>query len=165
MSALARRGGGDNPLSMVQQYYNRLMQAHSTETPHTVMHEGMAAIRQGGESLVVGGLLGLLQSELKEGLDPRGVPIDGLLAIGGLAGAALFAESEFAPDMRNAGAAALSIYSYRQTMKFLNEKRIAKAKAQIAGELEDATANVAGETDDSDMGAEDPILEAARNLG
>src|SRR3990172_9167545 len=78
-------------------------------------------IRQGGEALLVGGLLGAAHVELKTGLDVRKVPVDAVVGVLGLLGGAAMAHEEFGVDLRNAGAAGLAVFSFRKTHDLLAE--------------------------------------------
>lgn len=120
------------------------------------------AVRQGGESVVVGGLLGVAHVELKTGLDVtvKGtkLPAD---AIGGaaamIAGVAL-AQEEYSRDLINAGSAALTVFSFRKAGEFAAKKKAERGGGPPGGRM-------AGE-DYADWGAEedDAIVRAARNL-
>lgn len=120
------------------------VRSHAAATGH--------AIRQGGESLLVGGLLGAAAVELKGGLDVdiQGkvkIPIDGVVALAGIAGSVIMAGEEFAPDLRNAGSAAASILAFRKTAEYMAKRKGGAAK--INGEFEFGS-------------EEDPILAYAR---
>jgi hypothetical protein len=117
-------------------------------------------LRQGGESLLVGGLLGAASVELKTGLDVKKVPIDAVVGVLGLVGGAAMAHEEFGVDLRNAGASALSVFSYRKTQAFLAAKKTAAGGTPgftVHGDDE-------GFVPHGDIGAEDPIIAAARFL-
>lgn len=120
--------------------------AHATETGHTLM--------QYGESVLVGGAMGAIQASRPEGLDYKKVPIDGAVAaIGAIAGVAT--ANEASVGLRNAGAAAAAIFTFRKTDAFIKAKKTAGS----------ATAHGEGDMgSDGDIGAEDPIIAAARNL-
>lgn len=116
-------------------------------------------LRQGGESLIVGGLLGAASVELATGLDVKKVPIDAAIGALGIVGGAALAHEEFGTDLRNAGAAALAIFSFRKTQTFLAEKKRAKGQKPGFEVHGDDEGFVHG-----DFGAEDPIVAAARFL-
>lgn len=144
-----RMGGGGAAMSRVK--------AHAMATGN--------AVRQGGESVVVGAALGFAHVELPNGLDVKvpgqpnvKLPVDG---IGGaacmIAGVAL-AHEEFGKDLTNAGAAAVSIFAFRKTAEFA-----AKKKAERGGGLPGG--RIAGEG--YEFGAEsenDRIIALARSL-
>lgn len=116
-------------------------------------------LRQGGESFLVGGLLGAASVQLKTGLDVKKVPIDAVVGALGLVGGAALAHEEFGKDLANAGAAGLSIFAYRKTQAFLAEKARAAGKTpgfEVHGDDEHFA--------HGDFGAEDPIVQAARFL-
>lgn len=116
-------------------------------------------LRQVGESVIVGGLLGAASVQLPTGLDVKKIPIDAVLGALGLVGGAALAHEEFGKDLANAGAAGATVFSYRKTQAFL------AAKARAAGK----TPGFEAHGDDEhfvhgDFGAEDPIVAAARFL-
>lgn len=115
-------------------------------------------VRAGGESLMVGGILGGLAATLPDGLDyQKKFPIDAAVGIMGIAGGAVLAHEHIGGDLKNAGAAALAVFSFRKSFGVVAEmrKKAGKAVAQFNGE---------DGGDDSDIGAEDPIVAAARYL-
>ena len=139
---------------------------------HHVMG-GAHVLRQGGESAIVGGALAGLAVHLPTGLDAqvgstgKTVPVDAVVAAAGLAGAVFWAHEPMADDLRNAGSAALAIFSYRKTHDFL-AARLA-AKGQVPGSAVSAQASgasaapVAAANGDYGFG-EDPIVAIARRL-
>lgn len=116
-------------------------------------------LRQGGESLLVGGLLGAASVQLKTGLDVKKIPLDAVVGALGLVGGAALAHEEFGKDLANAGAAGLSIFAYRKTQAFLAEKARAAGKTPGFEAHGDDEGFVHG-----DFGAEDPIITASRFL-
>jgi hypothetical protein len=164
--------------SVYRDWYDRMAAqalGHSKiEQAGVHMIEGAQVIRQGGESLLTGGLLGFLHVELKGGLDMQmgnsTVPVDGAMAVLGLGGAIAAAThpTGIATDMRNIGGTALGIFSFRKTLELLGEKKLATG-GSIGGKLGPKTgAKVAGDIDEgiaaSDIGAEDPIVSFARSM-
>lgn len=115
-------------------------------------------LRQGGESLLMGGLLGAASVHLKTGLDVKKVPLDGAVGVLGLVGGAALAHEEFGKDLANAGAAGLTVFAYRKTQAFLAEKARAAGKTPGFEVHGDDEAFVNGEI------GEDPIVAAARFL-
>lgn len=118
------------------------------------------AVRQGGESVLVGGLLGVAHVELATGLDVKKVPLDAALGVLGLGAGVAFAHEEFARDMQNIGSAALTTFAFRKSFELA-----AKKKAERGGGLPGG--HIAGEFDVVNYGSEqedDAILEAARQL-
>lgn len=109
-----------------------------------------------GEALVVGGLLGAAKSQLKDGLDPMGVPIDGVAALVMGVGSVVSHNmgKEYAVDMRNGAIAAAAVFSSRKVESMLSAKRASTAK--VAGDFGDEVGD--------DVGADDPIVAAARAL-
>lgn len=116
---------------------------------------GAAALRQGGESAIVGAALGALDVELKTGLEIKKVPVDIALGAGALIASTAWAGEEFSSDLRNVGSAALAVGSYRKMHEFLAVKK--RATGGVPGSDAAKIAAVHGE---GDFGA-DPVLEAA----
>jgi hypothetical protein len=144
--------------SAIRQWYNRMtgkvshvFRGGGSMSRH--VHASGHALRQGGEALVTGAVLGALHVNLSTGLDVKRVPIDAV------AGAVLLlsggAHSEVAQDLRNAGGTALGIYAFRKTHDFLEERK--RARGGVAGSAI-KKAGMHGEF------AGDPIIEAARGL-
>jgi hypothetical protein len=124
--------------------------------------EGAHALRQGGESLVVGAILGAAHAELKTGLDMGRVPLDAVVGVAGMVGGVAMAHDGVGADLRNAGASGLTIYAFRKTHDLLAEKKL--ARGEVPGSSKGT--KVAGEDGVSggvDVG-EDPILAVARSL-
>ena len=86
-------------------------------------------LRQGGESVLVGGLLAAASVENAEngGLDHKMgtnvVPIDGVVAALGLIGGVAMSHEEYGPDLRNAGSAAAAIFAFRKGSELYAKKR------------------------------------------
>jgi hypothetical protein len=112
---------------------------------------GAAALRQGGESAIVGAALGALHVELKTGLEIKKVPMDAALGAGALIASVAWAQEEFSADLRNAGSAAIAVAAYRKTEEFLAEKK------RATGGVPGGDAARAGIHGDADMGA-DPVV-------
>lgn len=115
--------------------------------------EASLTVRQYGTGVVAGAAFGAIHAELKGGLDPHGIPLDGATALIGGLGAIVMASEEWAPDLRNLGTAGATIYAFRKTDAFLSQKKAAK----IAGETDMGRETL-------DVGAEDPIVSLARQL-
>jgi len=132
--------------------YSGIGKAHVIQTGES--------IAQVGEGALVGALLGAAQVELTNGLDFHSVPLDLAVGAAGIVGALLLAgDGSVAKDLRNAGAAGLTIYAFRMTQQLLAKTATTKkatVKAKIAGDI--------GADDfGADVGA-DPIIEAAKAL-
>lgn len=112
--------------------------------------------RSVGESGVVAGTLAYLHTELKNGLDVAGVPVDG--ALGGVAHIAqvLFPNMEVSEDVKNIANSATSIFMFRKFYSMMAERKIA------SGGVPGGKLNSSGKSDS--MGSEDPIVECAKNL-
>lgn len=148
--------------SAIRRWYEHV-QSGSGAMARAKIHAAAAgnAIRAGGESLLVGGLLGALSVELPTGLDYKKVPIDAAGGALALAAGVAMAHEEFGADLRNAGACALGIFGYRKTQDLLAEKR------RQQGKTPGFMAAKAQTTAHGDFGAEsgeDPIVTAARML-
>ena len=119
------------------------------------IEKAAGVVRQGGESIVVGGLLGALATQRSLDytvkLSPTNtinVPIDG--AVGALALAASMVPSlkEVHQDLKNAGSAALAVAAFRKTQTLMHTK----------------AATVHGELGEGSWGSEDPLIAVARGL-
>lgn len=122
------------------------------------------AVRQGGESVVVGGLLGVAHVELKGGLDVNvagkaRLPIDAVGGAACLAAGIALAHEEYGRDLTNAGAAALSVFAFRKAGEFAAKKKLERGAGAPGG-------RIAGEDYFADYGSEedDAIIRAARSL-
>jgi len=138
--------------STLRKWYDKLT-GLDRATGSVKVHAREAALtaRQLGEGVITGAVLGAIHAELREGLDPHGVPIDGTIAVLGAVGAFAMANEEYAHDLRNIATSAASVFAFRKTDALLS----AKKAARIAGE-----SAMAGE----DIGREDHVLRAARAL-
>ncbi len=125
---------------------NRFVKSHAEELALT--------IRQVGEGGVVGAVLGAVDSEI--GLDVKEVPLDLVLAVAGSGAAMYYAREEFSHDLRNVGSHSLAIFSFRKTKELIAVMK--GGKSSVAGEEDEA------EESASDVGEEDPIVQAARDL-
>jgi hypothetical protein len=122
-----------------------------------------ATVRQGGESILVGGLLGYAHVELPNGLDIKvpnskiSIPLDGAVAAIGMLGGIALANEEGGVDLRNAGASAASVFAFRKAYDFAAEKK--KASGGHPG-------GTFGADQAYGMGEErDEIIECARQIG
>jgi hypothetical protein len=156
-SAVARwfdkmRGGG------IQQTFSRY-RGHVAESGH--------ALRQSGESVVVGGLLGATHAAFKDGLDLGGkVPLDAVVGVAGMLGGVAMANDGVGADLRNAGAAGLSVFAFRKGYSLTAEVRAKKGLApgaKLGAHGDSDYTDIDGNIADDDMG-EDPIVAAARKL-
>jgi hypothetical protein len=123
------------------------------------LHGGLSAFRQGTESLATGIALGALNAS-DIGMDPKGIPVDGLLGFAGLIGSAIGAKSDMAPDARNIGGVSVGIFGFRMSTKFLVEKRLASGRP-LPKHLT-YTASMHGES--GGVASDDPIVKAADAL-
>lgn len=150
------QASGAPGMSSIRRWYESA-RGGSSAMARAKLHAEAAAngLRSGGESLIVGGLLGALHVE--KGLDYKKVPVDAVVGGLGLVAGAALAHEQYGKDLANAGSAALAIFSFRKTYEFLAEKKKADGKP-VAGGFKGAS--VAGD----DYGAEDPIIAAAKFL-
>jgi hypothetical protein len=142
-------------------------------------------IRAGGESLLVGGLLGAFHAKCPTGLDVKKMPVDALAGAIGLVAGTLMAQEEIGKDLQNAGAAALAVYAFRKTNDLVVEAMIKAtgitpgggaalpANLKTITKIDATGAAIHGDAGfgagwsgpgGSDMG-EDPLVRAARTLG
>jgi hypothetical protein len=92
---------------------------------------GALAVRSGLEAGFTGGVLGVLNAELVNGLDFHKVPIDGAVALVGLSAGAIMAGEDYAQDAIHIGAAGAAIYSFRLANKFVATKKVATATGEF----------------------------------
>lgn len=146
--------------SQIRRWIERMTgDAMSTVRPSAAqLHGGLSSFRQGTESLATGLLLGALNST-DIGLDPKGIPVDGLLGVAGLLGSAIGAKSDMAPDARTIGGVSLGIFGFRMTTKLMTEKRLAAGRA-----LPKHLTFGAGVHGENASPSDDPIVRAAEAL-
>jgi len=147
-------------VSSIKRWYDSV-KGGSSAMARAKLHAAAAGqgLRQGGESLLVGGILGAASVQLKTGLDVKKVPLDAVVGVLGLLGGAAMAHEEYGVDLRNAGATGLSVFAYRKTQAFLAEKARKAGKTPGFEVHGDDEGFVHG-----DVGQEDPIIAAARFL-
>ena len=120
---------------------SKVVKSHAAELAYT--------LRQMGEGGAVGCVLGAVDAEF--GLDVKGVPMDLVASAVGVGGAMYFATEDFSHDLRNVGSHSFSIFTFRKTKELMQ-------KIKVAGE------DVEEESSTSDVGEEDPVVQAARDL-
>lgn len=125
------------------------------------IHGGLSSFRQGTESLATGIALGALNAS-DIGMDPKGVPVDGVIGFAGLVGSAIAGHSDMAPDARNIGATSVGIFGFRMTTKLITEKRLASGRA-LPKHLS-FTAAMHGDDAAARAVSDDPIVQAADAL-
>jgi hypothetical protein len=118
----------------------------------SIMNTGIEAgyaIRQLGEGTAVAAVLGLLVAKrgptVQLSATTPAIPVDLALGLIGVAGGLFLADSDVSHDLRNIGTAGVTIYTYRTVQKLINP-----SGTVVAGEPV--------------MGAEDPVIAAARLL-
>lgn len=163
MFGLVKHTGGSGE-SAISQWYHKLggtAELRDRAKKHII--EGANGLRQGGESLIVGGGLGVLAAQrgsLDVNVKGHNVPIDGAVGVVGIALGAAMAHEGVGADLRNAGAAALSVLAYRKGEEWWHARKggaPATAKVVVAGK---PASKVAGE---GNFG-EDPIVALAAHL-
>jgi len=127
------------PKSAIRKWYER-MGGFGGVKRH--VSEGAQVIRQGGESGLMGAALGLFEAEhgsLDIKILNHSTPVDGIAAMVGLGASVVMANDAtgISTDMRNMGAAALSILSYRKAKEWRERGKGLKSlpKAAHHGEL------------------------------
>lgn len=142
---LPSRGG------QMQAYYQPQQSGHAAGF--------ISTLRQYSEGVIVGGIAGTLEAELKNGLDVGGVPLDGATAAAAALGTVLMRGSEASTDVRNIGSHTACIYSFRMMNKL--RKQIIRSKGGVPGGT-----SISGEDDAAeDEGEDDPIIRAAKAIG
>ena len=141
--------------SAIRRWYESMggagIKRHVTETAQVV--------RQGGESAIMGAALGIIEAEhgsLDIKIGQHELPVDGAAAALGLIGSVVMANDPtgLSADMRNLGAGALAVLSYRKS----KEWRL-RHKGQHTGLLP------AGVHHGEIIDMNDPVLAAAARLG
>ncbi len=157
---LANSGMPTSQQSAIRRWYESA-KGGSNAMARAKLHAAAAGhgLRQGGESLVIGGILGAAHTQLKTGLDVKKVPIDAVVGVLGLVGGAALAHEDYGVDLRNAGSAALAVFAFRKTHDVLAEKMRQQGKTPGS-----AAATTPAANGENDFGAEDPIVKAARFL-
>jgi hypothetical protein len=147
---------------IVKWFENMKARGHTTFHNHrdSIVH-GADVMRQGGESLVVGGVLGAIAHTRSLDINVKlsatntlSVPVDGAAGVVALALSAVPSFKEVRTDLKNAGSAALAVASYRKVQALMNAKA-AKTGATHHGEIG---------MGNQQWGAEDPLIVAARAL-
>lgn len=146
--------------SAIRRWYEKVSGGGITHRAKGHIMETGHALRQGGESLLVGGILGAAHASMKNGLDyeVKGghVPADAVVGVVGMVGGVVMANDGVGADLRNAGAAGLTVFAFRKTNELVARKNMQGGAA--AGK----TLKAAGDSD-VDIG-EDPIVAAAKEL-
>lgn len=145
-SMMSRLGGGARP--------------HVSRTESALL-----TLRQIGEEGVVAGALGAVHASRDSGLDAKSIPIDGVLAVIGFAGAVALDGDPIATDVRNIGSAGLAVFAFRKTADLIAKKRGTQG---VSKGVRPGATKVHGDFGadpimGADMGA-DPIVAASANL-
>lgn len=152
LQEIARSNIPDTKKTAIMRFYERMgggvgIKKHVGETAQ--------GIRQGGESLIMGGLLGVIEAEhgsLDVQVQGKTVSIDGLLFALGIGGSIVMANDPtgLSSDIRNLASASGAIFAYRKSKEW-RERGRGNAKALPAHH---------GDTEFPD----DPIMAAARRF-
>ncbi len=136
-------------------------------------------VRAGGEALFVGGILGVAHAMSPTGLDVKKVPLDAVGGAVAILASVGMAHTEVGSDLRNAGTTALGIFAFRKTHDMTREIQMKKSGitpgggAALPSGLGQKISKIGAEgggdwrsgfAGDSDIGAEDPVVKAARYL-
>lgn len=154
--------------SSIRRIYDRI-KAGGSSLEKAKLHTaaGAQALRQGGESLVLGALLGAADSELPTGLDitvkGHAIPADAALGLGCMIASTAWAqEGEISTTLRNAGGAALAVGGYRKVHQFMAERR--RSQGKVPGSDAAKAGAVHGDFGADADPANDPILACASLL-
>lgn len=128
--SLAQSGMPAQQQSSVVKWYNKTLAAggntEQSKLALAKLHVKAAGegLRAGGESLLVGGILGAVHAQLPGGLDFKKVPIDAVAGVLGIAAGAVGAQMEVGKDLQNAGAAALAVFAFRKSNDLIVEAKL-----------------------------------------
>ena len=152
MADMTVYGGGGK--SSLRAFYDKVTSGLSmAQKPVQHAVELGRNIRQTGESALVGAGLGALHAY--KGLDQmvggKKVPVDAALAAAGIIAAVAAPNHEITPELRNVGASAASVYSFRKAYEFVIKKNN-QPQSKMHGE------------DDNDAGCDDEFCATAANL-
>lgn len=154
---LSPGGVSDKQKNALQRAFDRAMGSGAVAKAKRHAIAGAHAVRQSGESLVMGGLLGAAHVELKTGLDIRAgkaaVPLDGVAGVVLAAAGVALADEEVGTDLRNAGAAALSVFAFRKSYEVVAAHKIKRGGTPGGVVAPRGTLSAHG-----DFGAESPLV-------
>lgn len=128
--SLANSGMPPAQKSAVMKWYDRTLAAggntEQSKLALAKLHVKAAGegLRSGGESLLVGGILGAVHAQLPGGLDFKKIPIDAVAGVLGIAAGAVGAQMEVGKDLQNAGSAALAVFAFRKTNDLIVEAKL-----------------------------------------
>jgi hypothetical protein len=136
-------------VSPLRDFVNRLSAAHtaaSNVSPYA--RAGLHALRAGGTSLLTGAALGYADARFG-GLDYKGRPVDGMIALGALAATLLLANDPdgLGVEARSVMTVSSGILAYRKTKAWEENRK-----------------RVSAHGDEGTTDSEDPIFKAAREL-
>ncbi len=173
--------------SHLREWYERIIGSHSSSGLARHGEHGIHAVRQAGESIVTGAVLGAVHAHNDLELtvkkpDAAGkggvkIPIDAAVGVLGMVASVALANHQdgLGTDARNIGSTALGIFSFRKTMDLIAEKKAQKGQATAGtvgtptvAKAAAGTAGVAagGTTVSGEPGSmNDPILRSALKAG
>ncbi len=134
-------------VSPLRDFVNRLQMAHTAASGISPFaRAGLHTLRAGGTSLLTGSAFGLVDSHF--GLDHKGYPVDGIVALTAAAATLLLANDPdgLGVEARSVMSVASGVFAYRKTKVWADGRKKTPAH---------------GETEETE---EDPILAAARGL-
>jgi hypothetical protein len=163
---------GGEPKSALRKWYEKIG-GHQGAMQRAKVHvvSGGNAIRQSGEAIVVGGALGALNSHrgsldfhLRMGGRVHEIPIDAVIGVVGVGAAVVLAHENVSDDLRNSGAAALTVFAYRKAQDYMNARNNGSMPAQLMAPptVMPAAPAAAGATVAAH--GEDPIIALAKRL-
>lgn len=123
----------------------QLMHLGKTGLSRLHASHGQSLIRQGGEAVVVGGLLGAVNATVGLDYGTKKIPVDATLAVAAAGAAVILHRSGLSTEARNVMSSSLTVYAFRKV-------------SAMMGKVPASGTAVAGESD------EDPIIAAARAL-
>jgi len=140
--------------STVRRWIEKIADATGQEITKSHAQELALTVRQLGEGGVVGAVLGGINGTV--GLDVKGIPVDLVAAGLGAGGAMYFAREDFSHDVRNVASHSFCVFTFRKTDQLVRMKR--------QPGLEDSEAIESDGKSVDDVGEEDPLVAAARDL-
>jgi hypothetical protein len=143
--------------STVRRWIDKIADATGQEITKKTSAELAYTIRQVGEGGIVGSALGAVHATV--GLDVKGVPLDLVAAGAGSLGAMYLAQEDYSHDIRNVASHSFCVFTFRKTDELI---RMKKAEVQPGLDASEAIDSSGVSTDD--VGEEDPVVAAARDL-
>ena len=179
--SMAKAGLPPAVKSQVRQWYERTLngggETYESKIALAKLHARAAdeGLRAGGESLLVGVILGTVHAHSRTGLDIKKVPVDVVAGVIGLVAGTFAAQEEVGKDLANAGAACLAIFAFRKSHDIVSEIELKRSGVTAGGGASTgqikmskasfgADPKIPGMRRISNFGGEDPVVAAARGL-